>query len=223
MDSRMKVIDWGIRGLVGVAILLSLNRLHESRQPQAAVDARLVPNWTAFTREGHRVGASSPSVTIVAFLDYQCVACGTAQAGVDRILRDHPHEVAVVYRHLPSPNVHRHSLVAAKAVECAASQGRFEALHSAMLQEQSQIGVRSWNDWVGTIGLKDATAFQVCMDSQYNSERIREDLDAAHLLGIPATPSFLINNRLVVGYPGYDKLYALIVAELDTPYEKEAR
>ncbi len=51
-------------------------------------------------------------------------------------------QVAVVYRHFPLTSIHPHAWRAAVAAECAGAQGKFEAFHDVLFDEQEAIGSR---------------------------------------------------------------------------------
>lgn len=108
-----------------------------------------------------------------------------------------------MYRHLI---VHPEARDASLAVECARSEGRFEALHDALYLNPELIGVKPWSEWAIEAGVRDTVGFLDCMaDPRTDSVIVRDSL-AARALRIPATPTFLINNRQYVGRLGVEQM-----------------
>ena len=83
---------------------------------------RTIPEWRDFSRDGHRMGPQKAPVTIVVFSDFQCPYCALLMDRLGVLRAKYPRDVAVVYRHYPLVE-HRYSMAAARASECAASQG----------------------------------------------------------------------------------------------------
>jgi hypothetical protein len=69
----------------------------------AAHTSRSIPDSKSIASTGHRIGATTPVLTLIEFGDYECPAC-TAFAGIVRgAVRRHPQEIAMVFTHWPLP------------------------------------------------------------------------------------------------------------------------
>lgn len=170
---------------------------------------QLVPEWREFARGPHRGGPADAPVVIVEFSDFQCPFCRTLASQLDSIRAENPRSVAVVYRHHPLPS-HPHARTAALASECAASQGRFWAMHDALFAGQDSIGVRGWTQYASAAGVPDSLAFHRCMEGNEGEAAIREDLAASTRLNVDGTPTILINQFRVNGTPPLDTLRAYV-------------
>lgn len=195
-----------------VAIVLGVVRVRES---MATTDGRpepiptVVDDWRHYGN-ADRLGPTDARVTIVEFADFLCPFCRQAADDIREVRRRWPREVAVVYRHLV---VHPEAREASLAVECARGAGRFEQMHDALYEQPEAIGVKPWSQWALGAGIEDTLAFAECMSApSTDAILVRDSLDA-RALRAPATPTFLINEKMYVGRLG---------EELMVRYVKEA-
>ncbi len=166
-----------------------------------------VADGAAYAAEGHRVGPAGAAVSIVEFSDFQCPFCRVFAARLDSVRARFPGEVAVVYRHYPVQG-HAHAPLAARATDCAALQGRFQALHDALFAAQDSIGVLPWTGFAARAQVPDTAAFARCM--QAPTERLARDSAAARRLGVDATPTLVIGDTRLVGAVARDTLEAYV-------------
>ncbi len=194
-----------------LAVALGGSRLFEViRGAPDPYDPVTIEGWREYSKDGHRVGHDDTPVVIVEFSDFQCPFCRSAHADLRSILKERPTEVAMVYRHFPLQGVHDHAVDAALASECAANQGRFEDFHNLLFSQQDSIGVRSWSAMADEAGVHDLDAFRTCRDGNIGAQALANDTLAAHELGLRGTPALLVNNLLVGGNPGRDRLEELV-------------
>lgn len=59
-------------------------------------------------------------------------------------------------------------------------------------------------------GVHDLDAFRTCRDGNIGAQALANDTLAAHELGLRGTPALLVNNLLVGGNPGRDRLEELV-------------
>ena len=199
-----------------LAIIVGGNRLLQmATAPPGSFESEEVADWRRFSGAGHRVGPSEAPVVIVEFLDFTCPYCQEAAFGLELLRDRYSADVAVVYRHLPSdrPN----SLSAAVAAECAARFGRFIQFHDALMARRGAITANTWPEWAEHAGIPDTIAFVECMAETTGSPNIQRDTLAARELGVQATPTFLINNRMFRGYPGFDRFHDVVREAIREP------
>lgn len=171
-----------------------------------------VSNWQKYSSAGQRSGAVKPTVTVVEFSDFQCPFCSKAAIYLDSLQRRYPKDVAVIYRHYP---VHSEATAAAIAAECAADVGAFRPIHDLFFQNRDSIGKRSWTSFASAAGIRDTASFKDCMNRREAANRVVRDTIAAHDLGVHGTPTFVINDVRVAGYPGAESLDKLVLTALD--------
>ncbi len=158
-----------------------------------------VSNWRQYGTAGIRMRPSSARVTIVEFSDFQCPFCRTAARYLRDLRSRYPSDVAVVYRHYP---LHEFAAQAALASECAAMAGAFEPIHDLFFAQGDSIGEKPWTRFALDVGVQDTVRFAECMRGQAAALALRRDTIAATQLGVHGTPTFLINDLQVAGYPG---------------------
>jgi protein-disulfide isomerase len=174
----------------------------------------LVADWRSYGAEGHRWGPGAAPVSVVVFSDYQCPACRRLAEDLKAIRAEFPEQVAVVNRHFPL-STHPFALPAARASECAARQGRFEAMHHALFAAQPTIGVEPWSGFARDARVPDLPAFEACMAETGPLPAVARDTASARGLKVVATPTFLINGERYVGSPPLPKLRELVKRAID--------
>lgn len=153
------------------------------------------------TQTDHVRGAKEGKVTLVEFGDFQCPACGAYESIVRQVLADNKDTVKFSFRHFPLMQIHQNALLAAKASEAAALQGKFWEMHDILYDKQTE--------WSGAPGAKelfktyantldlDITKFSKDMDSAEVEAKILAELKEGTQLGIQGTPTFFVNGKKI--------------------------
>ncbi len=177
----------------------------------------VVGDWDLLSSSGHVLGDRSAPVTILEFADFQCAYCRTFALGALRAIRSQfGMVVKVVFRHWPLP-YHHLAYAAARAAECAASQGRFEAYHDVLFEHQDSLGIISFGDLARRAGIKDSDAFRVCMSDPAQVDVIEKDIAAAKMAGGTGTPTILVSGLLLHQLPDTAHLAELVRQALARP------
>ena len=207
---RNKVLDRILTGVtVVVAALAVLVGGHRAMQFFSGDSTELgeVLNWETFATGGHRFGPDHAKVTVVIFYDFMCPFCQDAAFALQTLRQRHTKDIAVVYRHAPpSSSI---SLRFAIGAECAARADRFLPFHDAVMTDPEAMQNDNRQMWAERAEVTDTASFFACLDDPAGQVGIHRDTLAARQLGITGTPTFLINNRMVDGYPGFDRLHQL--------------
>ena len=158
--------------------------------------------------------AASPSagnpkgdVTVVEFFDFQCGYCKQVSPMLSELLRADP-GVRIVFKQFPvlGPK----SVTAAKFALAAARQGKYQAIHEALLS---------------TEGIDDAKLFLIAEGNGLDATRLRQDMASSAVadeievnsklgasLGITGTPAFVVGDTLVPGALDLNAMRQLIAA-----------
>ena len=161
------------------------------------------------------LGPASATVTLVAFMDFECPYCRRAAEAFQDLPRRYPTDLRIVFRHLPLP-IHRAADGAARASIAAGLQGQFWPYSERLLAPEVQgLGRGTFLDVARALGLDEAR-FLADLDGPAAAARVRDDMLLARRLGLDGTPAFFLNGRFVSGYRGVDALAADIDAELVT-------
>ncbi|HEX6938828.1 MAG TPA: DsbA family protein [Longimicrobiales bacterium] len=159
----------------------------------------VVEDWERLASGGHRIGSPDAELRIIEFSDFQCPYCRRAAATLDSVRRELGDRVAVIYRHFPLESIHPHAMEAALAAECAADQGAFTRLHDVLFQYQDSIGTMSWTRFAELARVPDPTQFSMCVRGGEHERRVRDDIAAAHRIGVQGTPTFVLNGMVLRG------------------------
>ena len=206
--SRISTLTNVVLAVCALAVTGLVVRREFVRPPRlaaAAVPDRRVANWEVFAGAGHRTGPADAPVRIVVFSDFQCPACLALAGELKAVRLEFPSEVAVIHRHFPLP-VHAFAMAAARASECAAQQGRFDAFHDALFAAQPSIGLAPWRRFAEEAGVADLPRFEACLTDPASVRVVERDVKDAGALGVRATPTFLVNDLAVTGTPPLETL-----------------
>ena len=167
----------------------------------------VVENWRQAVAGGTPLRDTTGAVRMVVFSDFECPHCARAHPLLERVADRYAGRLTIVLRHLP---LHAHSFAAAVAAECAASQGRFDALARALYRQQDSIGVRSWMSYARDAAIPDTAAFASCVGHGRTRARVDSDVALARAVGAAGTPTVLLGGRLFKGVPDERRLDQLI-------------
>jgi protein-disulfide isomerase len=187
--------------------------LPDVRGPWA--EHRDVPRVQVPLGDAPQRGAARPLVTLVVFSDFECRYCRMFEPALARVVREHPDDVRLVFRHLPLP-FHEHAGDAAEATEEARAQRgdeAFWALHDRLFADGGGLAPRDLAAHAEAIGL-DAERFRIALRTHAHGDRIEDDLDLADRVGADGTPATYVNGRPLIGALPYEELSAIVDEEL---------
>ncbi|WP_433365185.1 DsbA family protein [Streptosporangium sp. CA-115845] len=158
---------------------------------------------TRFVRaDSHRLHtAPDGRVTLVEFLDFECEACGAYFPLVEDLRKQYEGKVTFVARYFPLPG-HFNAERAARAVEAAAKQNRFEAMYRRMYETQRQWGEKqvpaddTFRGLARDLGL-DMAAWEKAYHDSATLERIKKDMADGQAVGVQGTPTFFLNGKKI--------------------------
>ncbi|KAB2352741.1 thioredoxin domain-containing protein [Actinomadura rudentiformis] len=179
-----------------VGALLVVDRLgsDEGKPTVLAGESRFV------RADSHRLQtAADGKVTLVEFLDFECESCRAAFPIVEQLRKEYAGKVTFVARYFPIPS-HFNAERAARAVEAASRQGKFEAMYQRMYETQTQWGekrVAADKTFRGfAVDLKlDMAAWDKAYNDPATLARIKKDVADGQALGVQGTPTFFLNGK----------------------------
>ncbi|WP_285779250.1 thioredoxin domain-containing protein [Microtetraspora sp. NBRC 13810] len=180
---------------VVLAAVFVVNRVSGSESAEvAAGESRFV------RADSHKLSvAADGKVTLVEFLDFECEACRAAFPIVEDLREQYAGKVTFVARYFPLPG-HFNAERAARAVEAAAGQDKFDAMYQRMYQTQSQWGEKQvpadevFRGFAKDLGL-DLAAWDKAYNDPATLERIKKDVADGQALGVSGTPTFFLNGQ----------------------------
>lgn len=206
--SRSSLLD-GLTCLTAFAALLVAWRVLFPAAPlDVPFETRVIPDWEAQVAAGHHMGAQPALMTILEWGDYECPGCISYHSALSDLLAEFPGEVAVVYRHWPL-DIHRFAYGAARAAECGADQGRFEAVHDLLFKTGS-LDRRSLLAIGREAQIEDQATYEECVASEEPVARIESDIAAIQELEGWGTPSVAVNGVLFGRPPTPERLREML-------------
>ncbi|NOT08231.1 MAG: thioredoxin domain-containing protein [Gemmatimonadales bacterium] len=210
----------GAVGLAGIAALVY--QVKKPKNVSIPVDVKVAAADTAGFR-GYLLGSDSAKVEVTEYGDYQCPACEAFESVQFPSIRQQLIETGLVrwrYRDYPL-DIHPHARVAAHAAACGSDQGKYWEMHAIIFDRQGEWSplrnaAGKFSDYAKEIGL-DQAAYDQCMSSAKYAGRIQASYQESIKLGIPSTPTFVLNGRMYPGALPSDSLNALVKALLPPP------
>ena len=189
-------------GSIGLVIVLLFGYYFyaTSGNPEVTNNESLVIAQTDHVR-----GAKNGNVTLVEFGDFQCPACGAYEQIIRQVMVDNKDTLKFSYRHFPLMQIHKNALLAAKASEAAALQGKFWEMHDILYDKQEEWG-EALNArelillYANTLKL-NVGKFTTDLESKIVEEKVLAELKEGTRLGVQGTPTFFINGKKVTDNP----------------------
>jgi RNA polymerase sigma factor (sigma-70 family) len=157
-------------------------------------------------------GPANARVTILEFVDYQCVFTARAQAALTALLTAHARDVRfqVIQRPLP---FHPQAGLLARAALAADAQGRFWEMHALLLAHpRERWTLEGLARHARDLGLDEAR-FRVDLEAEATRLRLQADGATAAGAGIAGTPVFFVNGRPLIGADAPAAMPAVLAEE----------
>ena len=149
--------------------------------------------------QGVTKGDENATVTIIEFGDYQCPGCGMFAMQVKpqiELALVETGKAKFVFYDFPLTGMHFNAFLAARAARCADDQGRFWEYHDNLFRAQARwstltnpVGI--FEEYARTLELDDS-AFSECLNSDRHAELVTANMQLGEVLGVPSTPTILI-------------------------------
>lgn len=177
-------------------------------------------------------GAADPLITIIEYSDFQCPACKSVSPTLARLVESYPEQVQLVYRHFPLNQIHPNAQKAAEAAEAAGAQGKFWEFHDALFAGQVDwqgLSASAFRDYLVGLAAElelDADQFANDLDNGVYAAYVTASEQEALGLGMPGTPSIILDGQLLPGVPndfslweGYVQAQMAMAALADRQYD----
>ena len=191
--------SWVIPVGIGVLVVVGVLALAALQTPSAPV-----PTSSGLTASGRTIGNLNSKVAVVEFADFQCPICRefaiTAEPQIETQYVQ-TNKISFTYKYFPVVDQGgvSESHWAAEAAECANQQDKFWEYRAklAAVWTGERVGnftKANLKKYAADLGL-DATKFNPCVDNDQTASIVQTDEAQAQSLGLPGTPSFLINGK----------------------------
>ena len=137
------------------------------------------------------VGNPDGDVTIVAFVDYNCPFCRKSEADLDALIADDP-KIRVIYKDFPI--LAKSSVKAAKVAIAAAWQGKYAAVHKALMTMNARPANDSDISQAVVASGVDVTKLNRDLDKRDGEivSLLKRNIQEADALQLKGTPVYLI-------------------------------
>ncbi|PPF87273.1 Na+/H+ antiporter NhaA [Subtercola sp. Z020] len=182
--------------LLAFVLGFALFRIVDRVQPPSRMS--LVLARPVDPKRDHIRGPVDAPLTLVEYGDFECPFCSRATGSIDEVRAHFGDSLQYVWRHLPLTRVHPHALLAARASEAAAAQGRFFDMAPLMFAHQDALELDDLLGYAASLEL-DLDRFEEDMRSSETVNRVRDDAIDAELMDVHSTPTFFICGKRHTG------------------------
>ncbi len=168
-----------------------------------------------------RVTGKDAKIQIVEFGDLECPACALLAPNMKRILDVYGDHIDFVFRVIP---IHDYSIPAASVAFLGAEQGKFLNVYEIVSANLEQWSARTadkptlFKKYAKEAGLNMDIYEKTLKEKADTYARIvKQDAEDAKTMNILATPTLIINGRIVLrGSQSFEKLSEIIQSELQS-------
>jgi len=160
------------------------------------------------------IGPENAKVTIIEAGCFVCPYTKQAVPVVKQIISHYGDSIQFVYKDFPMSSTHPGAQEAAEASHCAHEQGKYWEYHDLLFENQ---GKTNFEDLLGFAeGLNlDTTQFSECLASHKYKSKVDSDFREAFDIGVYGTPTFFINDQVVVGPKTFNEFSQIIDSEME--------
>lgn len=183
---------------VGVSGYVGWNQFFRPHDGTGDGNGQHVAQWRELRREGFKRGPETAAKSVVVFTDFQCPYCRSFAQVLDSLHEAHP-EVLIVERNFPITDIHDQAFAAALAAECSHEFGKYGEMRNALFLRRQLVVFEAWGTLASQAGVRDTMAMNQCVASQRYAGVVRSDIALGRKLGVEATPTAVVNDRLFSG------------------------
>jgi protein-disulfide isomerase len=157
-----------------------------------------------------------PATTKVTIIEAGCFACPYTKQAVPtmkQLVSYYGDDVRFVYKDFPMSSSHPGAQEAAEASHCANEQGKYWEYFYLLFDNQGRTNTSDLTGFASQIGL-DVSQFSECLSTHKYKAKVDADFAEGYKIGIYGTPTFFINDRVVVGPKSFDEFKRIIDEEL---------
>jgi protein-disulfide isomerase len=198
--------------------------------PQPSVEEAITPQYlgeilipeskTYPFADANKMGKPDAPVKIIVYSDFQCIYCMNYWEDTEPQLIETYVATGKVYYEYRSYGdfLGPASATAAEAAYCAGDQGKFWQYHDILFLNWAGEGSGDFSParlqgYADALGM-DVKAFSDCLENDIYLSQVEQDVINAQADGVSATPSFLINGKLVEGAQPFSLFESEIEAAL---------
>ncbi len=159
------------------------------------------------------IGPKDAKVTITEAGCFGCPFTRQAVPVVRKILDHYGDRIRFVYKDFPMSSLHPGSDLAAEAAHCAGEQGKYWEYQDILFENLGMNSFEELTEFAKEMEL-DSSRFRECLSSGKFKSKVDSDFREAFEIGVYGTPTFFINDRVVVGPKSFNEFRQIIDSEL---------
>jgi hypothetical protein len=144
------------------------------------------------------LGSKDAKVTIIEFGCYTCPFTKKANPVVKQITEHYGDKIMYVFKDFPLPT-HDNANLVSNAAMCAKSEGFFWEYHDMLFSTDIELyDIETLSNLASSFDL-DEEQFSICLENNEFNDLIIKDFEEGTSAGVYGTPTFFINDLVVVG------------------------
>lgn len=163
--------------------------------------------------EDPRIGPDDAKVTVIEAGCFVCPYTKQAVPVVKQITSYYGDQIRFVYKDFPMSSTHPGAQEAAEASHCAHDQNKYWEYHDLLFQNQGQTDFEDLMRFAQDLNL-DTDQFYECLTSHKHKAHVDSDFAEAYSIGVYGTPTFFINDQVLVGPKTFNEFKQIIDSEL---------
>ena len=153
------------------------------------------------------IGSTDASIIIIEYSDFECPFCQNFYLNTYDKLKEEfidSGNVNFIFKDFPLSfhKLAEESAIAGKCVFYEEGDNTFFKFHNIIFENQDDLSTSNLKNWALDIGVNEKN-YDLCIQSDLVKEQVNKDFSEGESLGISGTPSFIINDELLVGAQPY--------------------
>ncbi len=179
---------------------------------EADVDVQSKILYPSVESDDPIIGDEDAELTIIEFGCYACPYTKKAEPIINEVIDYYKGRVNFQFKtfYLPHFNL---SYTASLAAGCAQEQGAYLKYHALLFDEQESLAQGSFSEISEKIGL-DMEKFNECLNTQKYKDEVEADTLMGLHAGVRGTPTFFVNEQVILGPKPFKTFKAVIDEEL---------
>ena len=161
------------------------------------------------------LGSADASITIIAYLDFQCASCASVFAALSYLLEAYPEDLRIVLRFFPVSQDDK-AMISAQAAEAAGLQGKYWEMANLLYSQQatwSGMTASEFDAWVKGEALTldlDVDLFTGDMVGEETITKLTGLSEEGTNTGIPYIPFLIIDGEIWQGPQDVNNLKSVV-------------
>ncbi len=199
-----------------------IDKFNEEQEARIVAESSqaIEDNWDILANDPSSFVAGNPDgkFTVIEFFDYNCGFCRGATPSLLKALETNE-DLRVVFREFPIRGQASEDI--ARLAMASVNQGRYMDFHTKLMAAEGQLTVERALEFADELDINTKKLKKDAKNEQYDAV-IAQNMVLAEMLYIDGTPSFIIGNEVIRGWPGATKFNAMVASSDGEDVAEEA-